>query len=213
MRPLWRHCESSCPFHPERKQTIVSHLEEEEEKLEWAVQFCLTENIFSARWKVERLVLISKGKGDPGLASSYRPLSTLDTAGKVYENLIKASLWTAIRAAGVLSSRQYGYRAGLPTVYAIHEVTEAVRGAGYHNHFSCQIVLLVTLDLRNSLNSAKWNDHASVFGKTFRVPGYIMRMVYDYLKDRTLLYETREGQRKISVTTGATQESTLAPDL
>lgn len=46
---------------------------------------CSIAGIFSSRWKIQRLVLLDKGKGPPIMPSSYRPLCLLDTAGKLYE--------------------------------------------------------------------------------------------------------------------------------
>jgi hypothetical protein len=174
---------------------------------------CLTEGVFSTRWKNARLVLVKKGKGDPKLPSSYRPLCMLDTAGKLLEKLIRERLTAAIRSAGDLSPRQYGFRRGLSTIDAVQEVTEAVRRAENYNHFSRRIVLLVTLDVRNAFNTARWCDMLDALEHQFRIPRYLQRMLEDYFWNRTLTYETDEGQREMQVTAGAAQGSILGPDL
>ena len=69
---------------------------------------CLRIGIFPTRWKIARLVLISKGKGEADSPSSYRSLCMLDTK----EKLLKTCLLTVVRAAGDLASHQYGYRRG-----------------------------------------------------------------------------------------------------
>ncbi|XP_043063330.1 uncharacterized protein LOC122319742 [Drosophila ficusphila] len=48
---------------------------------------CITSGTFPDTWKVQRLVLISKGKGDPLTPSAYRPLCMLDTTGKLLEKI------------------------------------------------------------------------------------------------------------------------------
>ncbi|GHJ61437.1 hypothetical protein NOK12_39550 [Nocardioides sp. OK12] len=75
---------------------------------------CLRGGIFPAPWKKAKLVLISKGKGSVGAASSYRPICMLDTAGKLLEKLIRPRLRAAVKAAGDLAGRQYGLRSGPP---------------------------------------------------------------------------------------------------
>lgn len=174
---------------------------------------CLVAGVFSSRWKCAKLVLINKGKGDPELPSSYRPLCMLDTAGKVLEKLIRSRLTAAIKAAGDFSPKQYGFRMGLSTVDAIQEVVGAVKKAEQYNHFSKRIVLLVTLDVKNAFNSASWGDMLGALKQSFRVPEYLMRILHDYLRDRTLIYDTKEGRRKIAVTAGVAQGSVLGPDL
>lgn len=174
---------------------------------------CLSSGVFPKRWKKARLVLISKGKGDPDLSSYYRPISMLDSAGKILEKMLRRRLQAAVEAAGGLSSHQHGFRAGRSTIDAIAEVVEAVRRAEDHNHFSRRVVLLVTLDVRNAFNSARWSDMLHALEVDFRIPHYLLRMVEDYLSDRCLVYETTEGCGSMVVTAGAAQGSVLGPDL
>lgn len=42
---------------------------------------CLVEGTFPKRWKISRLVVLDKGKGDINDASAYRPLCLLDSSG------------------------------------------------------------------------------------------------------------------------------------
>ena len=70
---------------------------------------------FLSRWKVARLVLISKGKGD-------LMAPCLVVAGKLLEKLIKPRLTGPICAAGDYSPTQYGFRAGRSTIDAIEKV-------------------------------------------------------------------------------------------
>jgi len=174
---------------------------------------CLAEGIFCTIWKVARLVLIPKGKGDPGAPSSFRPLCMLDTAGKVLEKMLRTRLAQAIVSAGDLSPQQHGFRSGHSTIDAIQEVVEAVRRAKDYSHWTRRVVLLVTLDVRNAFNSARWVDMLWALEHSFRVPSYLLRMVDSYLKDRALLYDTLQGQRRVAVTSGAAQGSILGPDL
>lgn len=174
---------------------------------------CLLYGVFSTQWKVARLVLISKGKGNPALPSSYRPLCMLNTAGKLLEVLLRTRLRAAISAAGDLSPMQYGFRKGRSTVNAISQVVNAVQLAENRNHHSRRIVLLVTLDVKNAFNTARWVDILRALDETFRIPKYLLRIIDDYLKDRALMYETSDGWKKIRVTSGAAQGSILGPDL
>lgn len=175
---------------------------------------CLKAGVFPARWKQAKLVLLNKGKGGhPDEPSSYRPLCMLDTAGKLMEKLIKPRLQQAIRDRGDLSARQFGFREGRSTINAIAEVIEAVRVAEQSCHAARPIVLLVTLDVKNAFNSARWVDFVDALERTFSVPGYLLALVRDYLRDRTLTYDTDRGQRSRPVTSGAAQGSVLGPDL
>ena len=88
---------------------------------------CLREYMFLEIWKKQRLILISKGKGDPEDSSAYRPLCMLDTSGKLLERQLKPRLSAAIENGGGPSARQFGFRSGRSTIDALREVTEAGR--------------------------------------------------------------------------------------
>lgn len=174
---------------------------------------CLNAGVFAARWKVARLVLTSKGKGDLNSPSSYRPLCMLDTAGKLLEKLLKPRVLLAVQEAGGLSDNQYGFRRGRSTVDAVRQVVETAWAAEQGNHHSRKICTLVTLDVKNAFNSARWSDMLHAMERTFNVPKYLLRMIRSYLKERVLVYDTEEGERRREITAGAAQGSILGPDL
>lgn len=170
---------------------------------------CLKMGSFPKKWKLQRLVLISKGKGDPNSPSAYRPLCLLDTAGKLLEKLLKPRLDRAVQYSAGLSDRQYGFREGRSTIDATRKITEAAGAA----QRSGKICVLVTLDVKNAFNSLRWVDALDVLKRRFKVPPYLLRMVQDYLRERVLQYDTTEGQRTTEVTGGAAQGSVLGPDI
>ncbi|XP_018792198.1 PREDICTED: uncharacterized protein LOC108970924, partial [Bactrocera latifrons] len=174
---------------------------------------CLNEGIFPEIWKRQHLTLISKGKGDPGTSSAYRPLCMLDTAGKLLEILLKPRIIAAINDAGGLSERQHGFRPGRCTIGAVEDVVRSVEEAHRKNNFSRPIVLLATLDIRNAFNSAKWANMIDALESRFKTPLYLMKMIRSYLKDRKLLYDTSDGPKSKEITSGAAQGSILGSDL
>lgn len=82
-----------------------------------------------------------------------------------------------------------------------------------HNQHSRRVVLLVTLDVRNAFNSARWCDMLHALEHKFHIPQYLLKILDSYLRNRTLVYDTTEGQRRMEVTAGAAQGSILGPDL
>ena len=174
---------------------------------------CLKAGIFPARWKTARLVLISKGKCPADSPSAYRPLCMLDTAGKLLEKLLKPRLQAAIAAAGDLAPRQYGFRRGKSTIDAVQEVVNAAKSTEQGNHYSRNICLLATLDVKNAFNSVRWDKALDAFERDFHIPAYLLRILGDYLKDRWIVYDTEQGRIKRQITSGAAQGSMLGPDI
>ncbi|CAK9801085.1 Probable RNA-directed DNA polymerase from transposon BS [Anthophora plagiata] len=94
-------------------------------------------------------------------------------AGESSQGRISSRIQSAIRAAEDLSPRQYGFRAGRSTVNAVQEVIEAVCKAEDHNYHLRRVVLLVTLDVKNAFNSAKWCDMLMALEQALQVPCYL----------------------------------------
>lgn len=61
-----------------------------------------------------------------------------------------------MEAAGDLCPRQDGFRKVRSTIDAIAEIQRDLVRAESHNHFSRQVVLLVTLDIKNVFNLERW---------------------------------------------------------
>lgn len=73
---------------------------------------------------------------------------------------------------------------------------------------------MVTLDVMNAFNSARWVDILDALEHQFGVPAYLQRVISDYFRDRELLYETtEEGLRRKRITIGVAHGSTIGTDL
>lgn len=155
---------------------------------------CLTTGTFSDRWKTARLVLISKDKGDLSSPSAYRPLSLLDTLGKMYDHLLRPRLTDTIRNAGGLSDQQFRFRRSRLTIGAIQMVVDVFQDTDRHCHAAGPIELLATLDVKIAFNSVRWVDILESLKSDFRIPPCLLLVIKDYLRNRQITYETTEGQ-------------------
>lgn len=81
------------------------------------------------------------------------------------------------------------------------------------SHYFRPIALVVTLDVKNAFNSASWKDMLYALEVKFRIPKYLMRMIKNYLKYRELVYDTPDGPRRKTVSSGAAQVSIFGPEL
>ncbi|CAB0034602.1 unnamed protein product, partial [Trichogramma brassicae] len=88
---------------------------------------------------------------------------------------------------------------------------EAIAGKRW-NHGTKKYCAVVTLDVKNAFNSARWNSiHAAL--RRMRTPEYLLRIISSYLSARVLDYDTDDGPGSHSVTAGVPQGSVLGPIL
>lgn len=169
---------------------------------------CLINGSFPTNWKRQRLVLLRKGSKPLNEPSSYRPLCMLDSLGKLLECLMLKRLEERIEDLGGLSPMQYGFRKGRSTVDAISEVCKkAIRAKE-----NCEFCAIITLDVKNAFNTAKWKVVLQAF-RNKGVDNYLYNIVADYLDNRILLYETENGIEEYRITSGVPQGSILGPFL
>lgn len=80
----------------------------------------LEKEIFQEAWKRAKLKVIRKsGNRDWSNTGSYRPISLLPVAGKIFERVLKQRLSIYLEKNNLLSAHQYGFRPNRSTVQAI----------------------------------------------------------------------------------------------
>jgi len=171
---------------------------------------CLANGVFPASWKRAKLVLLYKGQGKPrDRPSSYRPISLLDGAGKVFERILLNRLETHAARVGALSDSQHGFRRSRSTTGAIEEVIGTAQKAGRGPVQNRDLCVLVTLDVKNAFNSAPWRLIDEALRRN-AVPNYLVKILRSYMEDRELIINP---ETSISVTCGVPQGSVIGPIL
>ena len=166
------------------KEVIVVYLEIILE----AFNSCLREERLFDEWKRQGLVLFRKGEKHLEDVSSYRPICLLDTMGKLPEEMILQRLQAHMAGEKGISENQFGFRKGRSTVDAIQAVmditTKTRRETGKRKGFCA----LISIDIRNAFNTATWNICIEAMERK-KVPGYLLKMIDDYLSDKWVIYQ------------------------
>ena len=78
-------------------------------------------------WKHARVISLFKPGKDPALPSSYRPISLLDTVGKLFEKILLSRTMAEINSRGLLRDEQFGFRPWLGTTLQLARLFESVK--------------------------------------------------------------------------------------
>ena len=163
---------------------------------------------FPKEWKSARLVLIPKPGKDPRAQTTYRPISLLDSLGKLFERVLLSVLQKQLNENDGLSDNQYGFRKGRQTIDAVNKVIETARAGHTKAYRHRTSTLLVTFDVRNAFNAARWEWILAALKQVASPKMY--NIVDSFLHDREMITPHNEV---IQLTRGVPQGSVLGPTL
>jgi hypothetical protein len=113
---------------------------------------------------------------NPTLPSSYRPISLLDTVGKLFEKILLARVLREINECGLLRDEQFGFRPRYSTTLQLARLLERVN----RNFDERRQTGAVFLD------AAKAFDAVWVKGLLYKLtvlhfPSYLVKIISSYL--------------------------------
>ena len=166
---------------------------------------------FPSSWKEAVVIGIPKpGKplSDP---SSFRPISLLPCLGKLYERILASRLKDYLFTNNLLINEQFGFRPHHSCVHQVHRIVEyATEGHAGLRH---KPTAALFLDVAKAFDRV-W--HSGLIYKLYKlnVPDRLVRIIQDYLTDRTFRYRFEKSlSSPRRITAGVPQGSVLAPTL
>lgn len=158
--------------------------------------------------KVAKVIPLFKG-GDIEKADNYRPISLLDSFGKILEKLVCNRLISFLDKHIVISPNQYGFRKNLSTELALTDVTNSIYTALNKNNY----VMALYVDLKKAFDTVNYDIllHKLEF---YGVRGIALTWFRNYLTDRKQFTFVNNVSSTVScATTGVPQGSILGPVL
>lgn len=169
----------------------------------------LSNCIFPDIWKEADVIGIHKPGKPRNQPASYRPISLLNTFGKIYEKLLLSRLKTVVTTKNLLMEEQFGFRAKHSCVQQVHRLTEHVL-VGFHRKRPRGTGALF-FDVAKAFDRV-W--HGGLLYKLYQlgVPDRLVHIIRDFLSNRRFRYRV-EGTRSSShpIRAGVPQGSALSP--
>ena len=139
---------------------------------------CIARSLFPKAWKEAHVTAVYK-KGDPSLATNYRPISLLSVIGKVFEKLLFRQIFNHLVTINFLTPFQSGFLPGDSTVNQLTYI---------YNTFckaldSGKEVRTIFFDISKAFDRV-WHKGLIVKLKAAGLSNDFLAIIEDYLKDR-----------------------------
>jgi hypothetical protein len=169
----------------------------------------LTIQYFPAEWKHARVFSILKPGKDPALPSSYRPISLLDTIGRLFEKILLARILKEVSERGLLRDEQFGFRPKHSTSLHLAGLVERVT----RNYGEKRLTGAVFLDVAKAFDTV-WVDGLVYRLTVLNFPSYLVRIITSYLSGRTFeaSFQTATSSRR-GMRAGVDQGGIISPVL
>jgi len=170
---------------------------------------CLRKGCFPENWKIAKILpIIKPGKEHISDPSKYRPISLLNTEGKVLEKLMSRRIMHYLYKTEFLNNNQYRFTPQKSTVDAAMEVRQFIEPHLERK----EIVLIASLDVKGAFDSAWWSAILNGLREA-KCPRNLYYLTKDYLKNRKAVIAIISLSKEKNMTKGCSQGSCLSPGL
>ncbi|EKV16381.1 hypothetical protein PDIG_09110 [Penicillium digitatum PHI26] len=163
------------------------------------------------QWRSAKIIVLRKpGKPDYSAPGAYRPISLLNTLGKLLEAVMARRLSFLAEKHGLLPNSQFGGRPGRTTEQALLVLSSAIDKAWYKH----KVVTLIAFDLKGAFNGVnKTSLDASL--QTRRIPLVARKWIASFMSDRhaNIGFDDFRTETAPLVNAGLAQGSPLSPIL
>ena len=169
---------------------------------------CLQCQYYPRSWRHAQIIPLPKGTKNRSSPSSWRPISLLCNAGKIFEKIMQRRLTRFLEQTEALSEAQHGFRRNRSTESALSILTEDTLKA-----FNCRKqVLAVGLDISKAFDSV---SHPLLLRRMqeLEAPQYITNFLRSFLSDRRATLTLDGTSRCVKVPRGVPQGSSLSPTI
>src|SRR6476619_1841822 len=138
----------------------------------------LNQNIIPQIWKLAKNIRISKPNEDPGLGTSYRPISLHSPIAKMMEKIILPYITANIPN----NPHQHGFKTHHSTSTALHQLTNQIT-QGFNKPQPPDCTIVVSLDLSKVFDTVNIPSLLHKLHQT-KIPPTIIKYVANYIKGR-----------------------------
>ena len=170
---------------------------------------CFSIGLFPTSFKKAIIKFITKEGKSPINPINYRPISLLETPGKLYEKIIQTRLNAYLNDNKLIKDRQHGFRANKGTTTAIAITYETIANALAEKNK----VLVVLRDVAKAFDKV-WHSGLKYKLLHLGLPPLLEKTLCTFLDNRTAIISIGSDlSNDIKLLSGVPQGSVLSPTL
>ena len=163
---------------------------------------------YPAQWKVAQIILLPKPGKDLEDVTSYRPISLLPVAAKVFEKLLLKRIRPELEENKLIPDHQFGFRQQYSTIEQVHRIVRKINNDLERKRY-CSAVFI---DVSQAFDKV-WH-----LGLLYKIRKYLPHKYYlllkSYITDRHFLVKYQDIFTPLmSIKSGVPQGSVLGPFL
>jgi hypothetical protein len=168
---------------------------------------CLNRGVFPARWKIVKLIPITKpGKENCEDATKFRPVSLINIEGKVLEKVLIKRINHNVYFHELMNNNQFGFTPQRSTIDAAMAVKKfVVEGLA-----AGEVIVLVSLDVKGTIDAAWWPAILNGL-KACGCPKNLYNLANSYFSQRSAILATNSIRLQKEVSKGCPQVSLCGP--
>lgn len=170
---------------------------------------CIRLNHWPTSFKMAKVIPIPKPGKDIGHSGNYRPISLLNTLGKLFEKLIHARISAFAEENNIINEEQFGFRAQHSASHQILRVTRHIR----ENWALRKSTGMLLFDIEKAFDSV-WHDGLIYKLNKFGFPNYLCAMLREFTSKRSFRVHVADAlSEPRAIPAGLPQGSILSPIL
>lgn len=170
---------------------------------------CIKFSHWPESFKIAKVIPILKGSKSPSEAQNYRPISLLNSMGKILEKIIHNRIIAFVEEKKLLPSYQFGFRRGHSTIHQAMRIKKFIT----ENKQSKKSTGLVLLDIEKAFDSV-WHDGLIYKLIQMNFPSYLIRMIDAFIRNRKFTVHVNSAKsNSITIPAGLAQGTCISPVL